>query len=396
MTDWPSRLRAASFNGQPFYVESGDVEAGHRVSTTGVPNGRHINESFGPAARKFEVEAYLTGDLCLVRAEALLGACESSHRGVLVLPDSGARLVRLTKAKRSFEKDKLGYVALTLEAVAEPDGAGLRLSANQIEAQIYAVAALVSAAVGLFAGAAFGLRGQPSPVRDAALEAAAGPLGDLVALRDAARLPPLAQASLDAPFTAATAALAGFVAAPAAYGAALAQAAIALGDAADPATLAETIVAFGRPADPPPARVSRGTALVIAENAVAGVTLTAASRALALGEAMARRVYADRVEAVAARSVAMAVFDDALARIGRPGLDLARELSAQRGLVAELVSRREADLAPLITVEAGLSLPSLWWAWRLYADPLRAGDLARRAGAHHPSIMPARFEALAA
>jgi prophage DNA circulation protein len=395
MTDWPSRLQPASFNGLGFHVESATIEAGHRVNTTTFPNGRHVNESFGPAARTFEVEAYLTGPACRERAAALLSAAESNHRGVLILPDAAPGLVRLTKATREFEKDKLGYISVSLEAVAEPAIATGGLSAFAMAARIFATALLARDAFGAFAGSAFRLAGQPSTVQDAAFEAAAGALGDLVALRDSVRLSPEALALAAPAFTAATVALADFPGQPAAFGLALADAAIMLGDVADPALLAQTIVSIGAPSDAAPAQVSRGTALLIAANAAEAVTLTAASRALALAEASARRSYRDRPEAVIARGIATAVFDDALSRAGRAGLDLARELSALRGLVAELVLRQEADLAPIITVSAGRRLPSLVWAHALYADPLRATELADRAGAYHPGFMPERFEALA-
>lgn len=396
MTDWTRLLLPASFDGLRFHVKGSDVEAGHRVSTTTIPNGTHINESFGPNARKFEVEAYLTGIACRQIAEALLSAAESRHRGMLVLPDSGARMVRLTKAKRSFAKGELGYVGVTLEAVAEPVSAGVRLSANALEAQIYGLAGLATAALGLFTSLAFRLVGLPSTVLDAALTAAAQPLGDLIALRDSVRLDPAGRDAVAPAFTNATIALADLVADPAGYGAALGAAAVALADAADPAILTETLVALGPPADAAAAQISQGSALIIAENAGHGVTLLAASRALALGEALARRGYRDRSEAVTARAAATVIFDDALSRIGRAGLDLARELCAMKGVIAELTARREADIAPLITVSAGRPLPSLVWAHALYADPLRAEDLARRAGAFHPSWMPERFEALAA
>lgn len=396
MTDWTRRLLPASFNGIAFYVESGDIEAGHRVTTTTIPNGGHILESFGPQARKFEVEAYLTGLTAPAQAAALLAAAEASHAGLLVLPDSGAASVRLTKARRSFEKDKLGYVAVSLEAVAEPSLAGLRLSPAALAAQIFAGAMRVPLSLGGFVAAAFRLVGQPSTVLDAALTAAAGALGDLVALRDSVRLAPASRDAVAPAFEAATLALGNLVADPSGYGAAVAQAAIALADAADPATLAETIVSLGPPVEAAPAQVSQGTALVIAANAAQGVALTAAVRALALSEALAYRTYRDRAEAVTARAQAAAVFDDALARIGRPGLDLARDLSALKGLAAALTARLEADIAPLITVSAGRRLPSLVWAYALYRDPGRAEEIAWRARAFHPAFMPERFEVLAA
>ncbi|PZU95034.1 MAG: hypothetical protein DI527_02090 [Chelatococcus sp.] len=390
------RLRRASFDGLPFHVESGDAEAGHRVATTTIPNGLHVNESFGPQARKYEIEAYCAGSGAHAQAEALLVAAEAAHLGLLVLPDQPSVMVRLTKARRSFEKDKLGLISVSLEAVAEPATAPGGLTANAIEAAIYGVSAGIGGAFGSFAGAAFQLLGQSSLVVEAAMDAAAGVLGDIAALRQTLRLSPAAMAATEQPFAAATAALAAFPAAPAAYGEAVATLAIALGDAADPATLSAVLVDLGAPPDAAPAQVSRGSALVIAANAEQGVALTAAARALALGEASARRSYRDRPEAVTARSSAAAVFDDALARIGRPGLDLARQLSAMAGLVADLAQKREADLAPLITVSAGRPLPSLVWAWALYGDPMRAEEVAARAAAYNPAFLPERFTALAA
>lgn len=391
----PRRLRRASFNGIRFQVETGDVEAGHRVASPTIPNGTWKNESFGPNPRKFEVEAYLADGSSEAATEALLDAAENRHRGLLILPVGGARMVRLTKAKRQFSKDKLGYLAVSLEAVAEPDLVPTRLSANALAANLFAMAGLVTGGLGGLLAAGLQLIGQPATVIEAAIEAGAELLGDLAALTDLLRLSPDARAPVSLAFTQATAALAALPADPAAFGAAVGALSVAIGDAADPALLAGALTDLGPPPAAPVAPVSRGTAVAIADNAAVMVAATAAARALALGEAQARRTYPDRPAAVAARAQALAVFDDALSRIGRAGLDLLDRLSAMGGLVAELAQRQEADLAPLITVSANRPLPALVWAWALYADPLRADDLASRASAPHPGFLPERFEALA-
>jgi len=396
MTDWTQRLLPASFNGIAFHVESADVEAGHRVTTTTIPNGGHILESFGPQARKFEIEAYFTGLNAPATAASLVAAAETRHAGVLVLPDSGAQAVRLTKARRSFEKDKLGFVAVSLEAVAEPSSLRAGLSASALENRVYALALAAVPTVAAFLTDGLQIIGRSSVVQEAAIEAAADSLGDLVALREAVRLSPAGLAAVAPAFTAAALALPGLATDPAAFGTAVAQAAIALGDATDPETLAETIVSFGQPAPAAPPAVTQGSAVTVAENAAIATGLTAVARAIALGEAQARRSYPDRATAVAARQITTAVFDDALGRLGRAGLDLAAQLATLSGVLAELVTVRAADLAPVITVQAPARLPSLWWAWRLYADPQRAADLASRAGVFHPGFMPERFEALAA
>lgn len=389
------RLRPASFNGIGFHVDTADPEAGHRVASPTIPNGTWLNESFGPNPRKFEIEAYLVGDAAEAVSGLLLDAAESRHRGLLVLPVWGARMVRLTKAKGGFAKEKLGYLTVSLEAVAEPDLAPTRLSPNALIAELFATAGPVTEALADFALTGLQLAGFPITVLEAAIEAGAEILGDLAAITDLLRLAPEAKAPVSLALDGATLALANLPDDPAGFGRSVAALAVAIGDAADPGMLAGVLADLGPPADAPAAQVSRGTAVTIAENAAVTVAITAAARALALGEAQARRTYADRPEAVAARAEAMAVFDDVLARIGRAGLDLLDSLSAMAGLVAELAQRQEADIAPLITVSANRPLPALVWAWSLYGNPARADELVQRSGATHPGFLPERFEALA-
>jgi prophage DNA circulation protein len=395
MTDWTKRLRRASFAGQAFYVDDHSDESGQRVNTTPIPNALWVNESFGPAPRKFEVSAYLTGDFAYARAEALGRMAENKHLGSLILPDMpGPVTVRLTKARREFRRDKLGYSALAIEAVADPPKQNTGLSANILQLNIFSVGGLIGAALGGFVSAAFAIAGQVATVVEAALGAVAGVVGDLVGLAGAVGLAPLAQAAFDAAIGTAFNAVLGFATNPVAFALGVAEAAIVLGDQADPARLAQAIVAAGRPADPPPPYVSQGSAVTIAENAGHALTMTAVIRALALGEAMARREYADRPEAIEARAVMSAVFDDALARIGPEGIDLARELGTMQGMLSELVRRQETDIAPLIEVALPAPLPSLVWAYRLYGDPSRADEVARRAGVPNPAFLPERFTAL--
>jgi hypothetical protein len=395
MTEWTKRLRRASFSGQAFYVETGTDESGQRVATTPIPNALWVNESFGPAPRKFEIEAYITGDFAYARAEAIGRMAEDRHLGPLLLPDLPAPvMVRLTKVKREFRRDKLGYAALTIEATADLPRQNAGLSANLLQINVFNAGGLIPGVLGGFVGAAFSVVGQVATVVDAALDAAAGVVGDLVGLAGAVGLAPLAQAAVDGAIGNAVSALTDFAVDPAGFAIGIAEAAIVLGDEADPARLAQAIVAAGRPDDPPPPYVSQGSAVTIAMNAGHALTVTAACRALALGEAMARRSYSDRPEAIEARAVMTAVFDDAVTRIGPDGIDLARELGSMQGLLAELVRRQETDIAPLIEVSLPAPLPSLVWAWRLYGDPSRADELARRSGASNPATLPERFTAL--
>jgi prophage DNA circulation protein len=61
----------------------------------------------------------------------------------------------------------------------------------------------------------------------------------------------------------------------------------------------------------------------------------------------------------------------------------------------DFFTRTIVDLAPVIEVEANAPLPAIVHAWRLYSDPLRAGELVARNNVPHPAFMPLTFEALA-
>ena len=66
-----------------------------------------------------------------------------------------------------------------------------------------------------------------------------------------------------------------------------------------------------------------------------------------------------------------------------------------RGSVVDYLTRLIADLAPVVTVSANRSLPSLWWSWRIYGVADRSAELVARNSVRHPSFMPREFQALA-
>lgn len=388
----PSSLLRASFNGVPFWVESGGPEAGHRVNVTPVPNGAHINESFGVAPRKYEIEAYCVGDAAYLNADALMHAAENRHQGLLVLPWGAPVQVRMIKAHQSFSRQKLGYITISIEAVNEPTPGRGGFGANTLEQMIYAAAGAVQVALGVFAAIRF--LSVPAGFEDVARRAALVPVERLDDIAARARLDPAAGLVMAPLRSSVIGALDDLAVNPEAYGAALGAYAIGLGDHADPAFTLSIIDALGPPPPSAPAVVSSGAVLRAASLDASGLAMASSISALVAGEAMARHVFATRPDAVEARIIAAAIFDDAIARAGRDGYDLARALSAMSGVVTETITRRAADLAPLITVKAAIHLPSLWWSHRLYGTPARAAELAARAKVFHPGFMPDRFTAL--
>lgn len=70
-------------------------------------------------------------------------------------------------------------------------------------------------------------------------------------------------------------------------------------------------------------------------------------------------------------------------------------LRALRAAVAQDLTARGADLAPVVTVTTAAPVPSLLLASRLYRDSGRADELVAEADPIHPAFMPVNFQALA-
>lgn len=323
---WTGGLMPANFNGITFYIQTGDTETGHRVATTLVPNGRHINESFGPQPRKWSLEAYCTGPACYATAEALATAAAEQHIGLLSLPDGAPAMVRLTKATRKFDKDKLGWAAVTLEATAEPDGMfGGGFGADVLALLAYGLVPGLVSAIGTATAGALRLSGQPQPVVAAAVSAAAGVLADGEAMRLAARLAPDQDALVAPAMAAALAALPALPVDAAGFAGRAAEAGVALADQAAPLALTHWLKDTAPPAVTVAVGASR-SAVAMAANANACAALVAMVRALTLGEALIRQEFADRGEAQEAQAVLLAVAEDAAGRLGPESMEAARLL----------------------------------------------------------------------
>lgn len=133
-----------------------------------------------------------------------------------------------------------------------------------------------------------------------------------------------------------------------------------------------------------------------ASNAAAAAQIVRLAALSALTDAVLRRSYASRPEGVAARALLSDYYSNEIDRAaGADAADLYVALVEARGTAIEYLSRVIADLAPVVTIEAPIGMPSLYWGYRLYGDPNRAAELVARNGVRHPSFMPATFSALA-
>ncbi len=165
-------------------------------------------------------------------------------------------------------------------------------------------------------------------------------------------------------------------------------------------TPASAVAAFAAAADAlpdaPPAPTLTPNRLVDAANMEIVARL---SRGVLLGgyaQALVMTSYASRPDAITARADCVERFERELSLCqGAPDARWAHGLTKLRDACVAYLSQAIINSKPVMTVSANLSLPSLWWAWRLYKDPTRAGDLIARNRVPHASYMATQFEALA-
>lgn len=413
--DWQAILRRASFRGARFWVEEDQAKYGRRLVVHEFPNrDRPFVEDMGEKAIHFTVNAYVAGDASLGEAGALIAACRQRGAGSLVLPTDGGTSVRCISCERQFHLDKLGFIGFKLEFVEAGAGIGaFPIGLMEALAGAAAVSA-VTAIVGSFMST-FTTLTQDSWV----VAAARGSVLEAVAALDVARqhttMDPDVGADVyqqltvisrnadalaaDGPDTVAVRqanlSTAGVANATGGLPTAIANVVQALREGAgDEIAAAETLWAladYGLPAPVPQSTGASERQLVA--NAAAVGTLVRQIVLVELATAVAWADWSDRATAVRWR----ARIAEAFAReIGGAAPELRVALADVRGRAVEAISRKMADLQPVVTVRASAVTPSIVWAYRLYGDAARAGDLVGRNNVRHPSAMPTVFAAVAA
>ena len=140
-------------------------------------------------------------------------------------------------------------------------------------------------------------------------------------------------------------------------------------------------------------------ALAVAEPEEGAAAVVAVARGYllaGLAVAVLRASYAARQDATAARARFAGLASSVVERVGEVlGFAAGEALSDLAGETVTTLSRVAADRAPLVTVETGVSLPSVVLAWRLYGDAERSTELVGRNRVATAALMPVRFEAVA-
>ena len=317
-----------------------------------------------------------------------------------MLPLHGPLTVQCLTFKRDRKGDKHGYIAYELEflrdGLAEPQPSVLSL-ANLV----YVGADALQAAISGLCVADIVVTGQADYVVSAAVDA----VQDVASLFESIRTSAPTDTTVSAAQKVAIQAL--FAAAPVlvnrltgvdtTLGSQMTAIARALGDGISAAAARS---AFLPMLDALPATDVNPADTVPAQTATANTNAVRSAGRLAaltvIAEAVARDdEITDRPAGITLRADLTELFDAEIVSLDMGNGDLIEAVQELRNTAVDYLSRLILDLAPVITASSNLPLPSLVWAWRLYADPTRAGELVARNNVQHPSFMPLDIEALA-
>jgi prophage DNA circulation protein len=423
LRDWLQTLWPASYMGSPFYFDRDGSQGGRGVVVHEFPHRDDpFNEDLGQNPRYYDGEAYVHGDDADAQANAFEEILASLGPGILVVPTRGPVNVRLLTFKRTNDKDKLGYIAFSVKFVRE--GAATALISVPLAGRLVGVAAdAAAAAIAANFSSAVVTVGQPDFVVEAAVDGVQMAAATIDAARQAWAVDPAVSAQLRDGVTALMAAapvlladaapatsdvsafastVSSFVSSPSTDAPTLLAQAVtgmvrALGAAIPPDSAAPAMLDFAAVfADAVTSPPLSPLAAVAAGNVVTADQLARLSALTAWAEALALASYPDRPAGVTARADCVVRFDAELeAAYGAAGAGLFVAIENLRASVVDYLTRLINDLAPVIEIEASASMPSLWWAWRLYADPSRSSELVARNAVRHPSFMPQTFSALA-
>lgn len=353
----------------------------------------HDLEDMGKCASRFEVTAYFVSETADADSAALRLRLLTPGPGLLSIPMFGTMMVRAMDGRSNWNRQALNYVGFAIIFVEEgtanapiPIGLGVEILAG--------MGAALAATMGNAITTA--LVGQPQSgyVRsDMASQVAA--LGAQVeTLRQAT---PLDNATSGFAKTAVADAVLSLSNGPSVDPGAVAATLFEQADAivtnateAAPATALSSAAAMALGAYSASLAQWGVSPMVSIAPLSAAVFFTAqAARALAIP------AYASRVDALAARAMIGYLADLVTPYSPALGSDASDAFDAMYGQAAQHLSSQIANLAPVVIVELGVSLPANVLAYRLYGDPSRGMELANRNKVATPCFMPRVFEAAA-
>lgn len=386
MSGWRDTLQAASFRGAAFFVSSHEAQLGRRVAVHEFPQRNEpYGEDLGRKTRNLTVEAYVIGDAYVEARNRLVRAIEQAGPGVLVHPYLGELRVNVLSCKLREGTDEGGVARLTIEFV-EAGSARFPSAEVSTTAAVNAASEGASTALQSSFSQRHSVAGRPGFVAAAsttilgsALARISGAVGQVRGAADQV-------AALQRDVDALRSDLVSLVYTPAAAGQALLSAVRQLVRSVattprDMLSLARTLYTFG--ADLAAVLPSTTSRRQQATNQAELLQLVRVSAAAEGARAAALVDWESYQEAMAARDELVDVLDTAMLASGVTD-ELYDALRALRAAVVRDVAARGADLVRLVTYTPAITRPMLAIAQAVYADGLRADEMATRNAVRHP------------
>lgn len=444
---WTPRLLKASYDGQPFAVETTREVAGRRYAIHEYPYRESAwVEDLGKLPDRWEVTGYLVEDSLiygggpvLVQRAAMLDRCDRIGPKTLIHPIFGEKKNVLCVALEFSEERESGRVievrftfmeagervfptsvtstgdenasqalltgfAATLDWVARQASfviAGAATIQQYVATAVrwyqFAITAIgdVKAVIGsvstlsgnlgrFFGGANYGYSGGTNPIARPAATAS-----DLLVAASVARA---AVHSAGKALQAAAANPSDTTTLVAAVQTLIGALAATASDPADAVRLVTSLATFVPPPITTPGQF--GTTLQGAQDALAALFRRYALAQLAV--TLATYQPASQDDANAVREEAAALFDAEITIAGDSGDDASYlALRATRQAVCADLAARGADLSVIASFRFQAALPSLALALRMYRDPTREPGLVQQINPRHPAFCPSSFHALA-
>lgn len=394
-------LADASFRGVPFFVDKDEGSFGRRVVVHEYPmKDDAFLEDLGKSNRAFSVTAYVSGPGEGGQKDALVAACEQNGAGMLILPAEQPFMARLITAKVTRSKDKLGWFDIQMEFKADTgQSSGLTVTSNFERLLNTAIGDLVAPFSALF-DAAFSAESVLDFVTDNAvgrLQDFASSLSDAVQANASATVAPVLIAqttdlvvnadvyvkpgdnSPQSPSDIVSIACGIFQ---------------TLTDSLDAGTALAVLLpfcSFSVAEDPAQSQSISDTQDAV--NASVFCTFVRSVGLTAYAQAASAYNYPTRAQAIQARADIAELFDQQIDNV-MPDLATTQVLQKARDYGVKALTTQIVTLVPVVIVTAPRSMPSLYWASRLYDDATRATELVDRNDVANPAFMPQEFEAL--
>lgn len=445
-------LQPASFRGAAFFVANDKEDYGRRNIVHEYPmrDDPYI-EDIGQKVTKYSINGYLAGDDWMAQKAALVAACTQRGPAILILPTESPVLVACNSLSVSRSKDECGFYGVTMEFVIATNFGAPAAAVGAVESLI---GAAINAAVApltsyfdlnyiaqntlpyvsdnqigrltqLSSDVIATVEGSPSNSDTLSANVVQAAIG--VFQNAAAYAEPDPQGSVTLASQPIAAATIGVVANDlgttviSTSGVTVANGSSAIvpminymiggiGNSMSPDDAITALMPFAQwsvnepgrimvlPPNNPAVAAQSSTViapseLADAQNAALFCGMVRSFALMKLAQAISAKTFLTRQDAIQARANVVELFNEQAQEFSE---DLIVNVIMQaRDLCVQAISQKMTTIVPILTINAPLSMPSLYWAARLYDDPSRAEELSDRNDVENPAFMPSQFEALA-